>query len=122
MLTEKEFQQAAANGRALAVKCERCGRREVGVLEFCRACGSGELKIVELPATGRIVTYTVQMVAPEPVHGDAPHAVAVVEFEDGTKAMGRLERGPSQTSMPEIGRQVRVAPSSKGGLAFTLEG
>ncbi|MFQ5950587.1 MAG: Zn-ribbon domain-containing OB-fold protein, partial [Candidatus Geothermarchaeales archaeon] len=69
----------------LGAECAKCGSRVFSSTQVCRSCGSGLLAQVELPRTGRLITYTVIRYPPAPFVGEEPYAVGVIELDDGTR-------------------------------------
>jgi hypothetical protein len=61
---------------------------------------------VNLPETGKLVTYTIIHVAPSRFVDQAPYAVGIVEFEGGTRAMMQVVDIPEDKI--KIGMPVRI--------------
>jgi len=88
----------------LGTECGSCGTRFSSSTPVCRSCGSDSLKQVELPDTGRLITYTVIRYPPAPFIGEEPYTVGVIELDDGTRVLANL-RG---TEWEDADREQRV--------------
>ncbi len=76
--------------RLLGVECKKCGKRYYPPKAVCPACGSRELVDVELPKTGKLLTYTVIYTVPSGFKEYAPLVVGLIELDDGTKIFSSL--------------------------------
>jgi uncharacterized OB-fold protein len=68
--------------------------------------GDTEHEIVNLPNTGKILTYTVIRVAPSQWGDLSPYALAVVELTDGTRMFGQMT--DVDVEEVKIGMEVRI--------------
>ncbi len=104
----EKFIIAARRKNILAKKCSRCGHLMLVTVYCCEKCSSREYETLELEGKGRVVTYTIQAVAPEGFE-DAGSYAWVVFNVDGTdlRASGFLPGVISPSSLP-IGSSVRV--------------
>ena len=116
-LTVKDFQQSVAEGKLKGVQCNICGHKQVDILIFCPKCGKSDFKVIEFSSTGRVLTYTIQQVAPEPYLKEVPYAWAIIELDDGVRVTGWVPRIRSSVEL-SIGQRVRLAQSSKLGMLF----
>jgi uncharacterized OB-fold protein len=61
---------------------------------LCNNCLSTEFEWVELPKTGKLLTYTIIHVAPSQFQSMAPYAVGIVQLENGVKIPGMIKETP----------------------------
>jgi uncharacterized OB-fold protein len=104
----EKFIIAARRKKILAKKCSRCGHLMLSTVYCCDKCSSREYETLELEGTGKVVTYTIQAVAPEGFE-DAGSYAWVVFSVDGTdlRVSGFLPGVISPSALP-IGSSVRV--------------
>lgn len=67
--------------------CTKCGATYFPPRVVCSGCGCRQFETVNLPETGKLVTYTIIHVAPSRFVDQVPYAVGIVEFDGGTRAM-----------------------------------
>ena len=82
---------AAGEGRFLVKRCRACQRAHFYPRPFCPHCWSDD--VVWEEASGRATVYTWSVVHRNdlpPFHERLPYVVAVVELEEGPKAMTNL--------------------------------
>jgi uncharacterized OB-fold protein len=86
-LTEP-FWEAARQERLVAPRCTNCGTFRLPPSPYCFNCQHREVEWVDLPGTGKIVSYTVVR---HPLHPDladaCPYVSGVVDL-DGTQGAG----------------------------------
>jgi len=68
--------------------------------------GDTEQETVNLPLSGKVLTYTVIRTSPDQWKDLAPYALAIVELEDGTRMMGQLT--DCNVEEVSIGMEVRL--------------
>ncbi len=71
--------------RLEAAKCTKCGEIFFPPRLICSKCGHKEFENINLPDTGKIITYTVIRVAPSQFVDQAPFAIGIVELENGVR-------------------------------------
>ena len=116
-LLTPDIQQDAREGKFRAYHCKRCGHKRVDIQVFCSKCGGGDLGIIDIGGEGKVITYTIQQVAPEQFVNDVPYAWLVVELDEGMRVTGWM---PFITSPDDIkiGQRVRLAKSYRQGRVF----
>jgi uncharacterized OB-fold protein len=93
MVTEETqvFWDAAADGRLLVERCERCGHESFPPRGICRSCHARATAPVQITEPGVVYSYTVnhQRWLPDL---EVPFAVVLVEFpaHSGVRVVGRL--------------------------------
>lgn len=80
-----------AQKRLTGGKCKKCGKVHVPPRPLCDQCLSKDFEWVELPKTGKLLTYTVIHVAPVQFQSMAPYAVGIVQLENGVKIPGIIK-------------------------------
>lgn len=92
--TIEQFYRNIAMKKLTGGKCLKCGKIHVPPRSLCDRCLSKEFEWVELPGTGRLLTYTVIHVAPPQFQGMAPYAVGIVQLDNGVKIPGIIRDVP----------------------------
>jgi uncharacterized OB-fold protein len=76
--------------RLEAGKCAGCGFIAFPPRVICPTCGAREFERTRLAETGRLLTYTVIRVPPEPFEDQAPYAVGIAELDDGVRLTAQV--------------------------------
>lgn len=105
--TIEQFYKAISQKKLIGGKCRKCGKIHMPPRPLCDSCLSKEFDWVELPKTGKLLTYTVIHVAPTQFQTMAPYAVGIVQLENGVKIPGMIK----ETLLDKI----------KVGMPLTLE-
>lgn len=87
----EEFYKAISQKRLMGGKCKKCGKIHLPPRPLCDKCLSKEFEWLELPKTGKLLTYTVIHVAPPQFQGMAPYAVGIVQLEKSVKIPGIIK-------------------------------
>src|SRR5215831_10738305 len=105
----EKFIIAARRKKILTKKCSLCGHFMLPTVYCCDKCSSREYETLELEGTGKVVTYTVQAVAPEGFE-DAGSYAWIVFSVDGTdlRVSGFLPGVISPSALP-IGSSVMLS-------------
>ena len=72
------------------LRCNACGALDPGPRSFCPACHGAGMAAVDVPGTGRLVSWTTIRRAPTAFREQAPYHVAVVDLDAGVRITGRL--------------------------------
>ncbi len=115
--TFKEIREAVREGKIIGFKCRKCGHKSVTPMVYCFKCGGKDIERVELPSTGKVLTYTIQMVAPEQFINEVPYAWVIVELDDGTRVSGWIPFIDKPKDLP-IGQRVKMVKTYKPGIVF----
>jgi uncharacterized OB-fold protein len=99
------------------LRCASCGYLDTPSHAVCRACLSTNLQPVEVPAIGRIVSFTTIRRAPSRFRDQAPYHVAVVDLDAGPRVTGRLAAGPPALA---LGARVCALSAEPTDLLFTI--
>lgn len=116
-LSVKEFQEGIRQGKIVGCECARCGHKQIDIIGFCPACHSPDLKKVEFSNIGTVLTYTIQLVAPEQFLNEVPYAWAVIELDDGARLTGWIPFISKPSDLP-IGQRVTFKKSYLPGMVF----
>ena len=116
-LTVKEFQDGIREGKIEGYRCGDCGHKQIDIIDFCPSCHGSNLEKVEFAKEGKVVTYTIQQVAPEQFMNEVPYAWAIVELDDGPKVTGWIPFISNSSDLP-IGQRVRFKKSYLPGIVF----
>jgi uncharacterized OB-fold protein len=116
-LSVKEFQDGIRDGKIEGYKCRDCSHKQIDILEFCPACHGPNLEKVEFAKEGKVLTYTIQLVAPEQFMNEVPYAWAIVELDDGPKVTGWIPFISKSSDLP-MGQRVRFKKSYLPGIVF----
>jgi len=92
--TIEQFYKNISQKRLMGGKCRKCGKIHLPPRPLCDKCLSTEFEWVELPRTGRLLTYTIIYVAPTQFQNMAPYAVGIVQLENGVKIPGMIRDVP----------------------------
>jgi len=116
-LTIKEFQEGIHEGKIEGYRCTNCGHQQIDIMEFCPICHSAKLEKVEFSHFGSVVTYTIQLVAPEQFMNEVPYAWAIIQLDDGPKITGWIPFISRPEDLP-IGQRVVFKKSYLPGIVF----
>ena len=116
-LTIKEFQDDIREGKIEGYVCASCGHKQIDILVFCPKCGSSKLEKTEFAKEGKVITFTIQQVAPEQFLNEVPYAWAIVELVDGSKVTGWIPFIAKSSELP-INQRVRFKKSYLPGIVF----
>jgi uncharacterized OB-fold protein len=107
--SREKFAISANRGKIITNKCLRCGHIMVGTIYYCEKCHGSDLESIELEGTGKVVTYTIQAVAPEGFNDiGKPYAWVVFKIDNTTlKVSGILVGIKSPADLP-LGSKVKV--------------
>jgi len=88
--TIEQFYKHVSQGKLVGGKCRKCGKVHLPPRPLCDNCFSKDFEWVQLPKTGKLLTYTVIHVAPPQFQGMTPYAVGIVQLENGLKIPGMI--------------------------------
>ena len=92
--TIEQFYKNIGQKRLMGGKCRKCGKIHLPPRPLCDKCLSTEFEWVELPRTGKLLTYTIIHVAPTQFQNMTPYAVGIVQLENGVKIPGMIKDVP----------------------------
>jgi uncharacterized OB-fold protein len=92
--------------RLEAAKCKNCGFVAFPPRQVCPRCHSRSFETIVLADAGKVVTYTIIRVPPQPFSDQAPYAVGIVELDDGVRLTGQIVDCAFEEL--KIGRRVKI--------------
>jgi len=116
-LTIKAFQDSVHDGKIEGYVCGNCGHKFIDIIDFCPVCHSADLKMMEFAKDGKVLTYTIQFVAPEQFMNEVPYAWSVIQLDDGPRVTGWIPF-ISKASDLLVGQKVRFKKSYLPGIVF----
>ena len=109
--------EATKEGIIRAYKCTKCNNKGVAIQAFCKKCGNNKLTITEINNVGKVITYTIQTVAPDPFVNEVPYAWVIVELDNNVRITGWIPFVSSREDL-KIGDRVKLVKSYKPGMVF----
>ncbi len=104
----EKFIASANKGKILCNKCPKCGHIMLGTIYYCERCHASELQSTELDGSGKVVTYTIQAVAPEGFNEVGPYAWVIIRIDNtALKVSGILIGVKSPADLP-LASKVKV--------------
>ncbi len=76
--------------RLLGTRCKKCGKEAFPPVHVCKECGSTEVEEVEMPRTGKLVTYTILKEPAEGYRQFTPIYLGLVELDNGVRMLAQL--------------------------------
>jgi uncharacterized OB-fold protein len=116
-LLSNYIERSVSEGKVRAYRCRNCDHKQVDIQVFCSMCKSGNLELIDVKGTGRVLTFTIQQVAPEQFVNDVPYAWVIVELDEGVKVTGWIQFVSSKNDL-KIGQRVRIVKSYRQGRVF----
>ncbi|MBM3897584.1 MAG: nucleotide-binding protein [Thaumarchaeota archaeon] len=116
-LLSDDIQKSVSEGKVRAYRCRNCDHKQSDIQVFCSRCNSGNLELIDVKGAGKVLTYTIQQVAPEQFANDVPYAWAIVELQDGIRITGWIPFVASKNDL-KIGQTVRLVKSYRTGRVF----
>lgn len=108
MSAREKFIASAKKNKILANKCSHCGHTMLETVNYCEKCFGSKFEAIELEGIGKVVTYTIQAVAPEGFEDADSYAWVVFKVDNAPfRASGFLPRIASPKDLP-IGTTVKV--------------
>lgn len=116
-LTLKAQKDALRDGRIMGLECGACGERHFTPVVRCSK-GHDALRVKEYAKEGRVVSYTIQVVAPEAFLNEVPFAWVVVDLDGGGPRVSGWVPFIAKPDELAIGQRVKFTPSYKPGMVF----
>ena len=115
--SRERFILSANKGDILANKCIKCGHVMLETVYFCEKCFGSKFESVEYEGKGKVVTYTIQSVAPEGFEDAGSYAWVVFKVDGAQfRTSGFLSGVKTPADLP-IGSGVKVTGfDAKHGL------
>lgn len=116
-LTLKRQKDAMRDGKILGLECAECHERHFTPTVRCTK-GHAALQEKEFQTTGKVLTYTIQVVAPDNFINEVPFAWAIIELDGGGPRVSGWIPYVSKAGDLSTGQRVKFTPSYKPGMMF----
>jgi uncharacterized OB-fold protein len=83
------FFENLRQGKLTTIKCKNCGHTSWPPEAICPACLSEDIEYVEMPKTGKVYAFSVQVGALPPQF-KAPLIHAIVDFDNGIRVLSSI--------------------------------
>ncbi len=113
----RDIFEATRDGKIRAYECTECNNQGVAVQAFCEKCGNNKLTSKEIGNVGKVITFTIQTVAPDPFVNEVPYAWVIVELDNNVRITGWIPFISSREDL-KIGDKVKLVKSYKPGMVF----
>ena len=96
MSVPRYWREIPTHFRLLGSECEECGKKFIPVRKVCPFCGSRNIREIEMPKTGKVITFSIVRIA--------PYAIALVELDNGARVLSQI----TDCSVDEVRIGMRV--------------
>lgn len=107
-------------GKVMATRCTKCDASYFPPRMDCPKCIDSKVEWFEVNKNGKLATYTVVNYGPSGFENDAPYTLALVDFGDGIKMLGRLNRDIAESDI-KVGMEVKVVAIKLPGDKVSYE-
>ncbi|MDP2718234.1 MAG: Zn-ribbon domain-containing OB-fold protein [Dehalococcoidia bacterium] len=87
-----DFINYLEKGQVSATRCKKCGRVYFPPRVQCADDLTTEVEWTSLSESGTLLTFTQVNYGPSGFENDTPYTLAVVEFDEGIRVFGRLDK------------------------------
>src|ERR687893_1108998 len=108
MSAREKFIASAKKNKILANKCSHCGHTMLETVNYCEKCFGSKFEAIELEGIGKVVTYTIQAVAPEGFEDANSYAWVIFKLDDGDINVSGFLPGISSPSDLPLGSKIKV--------------
>ena len=115
-----DFVTYLEQGKVMATKCRKCGAIYFPPKMDCPKCLLSDVEWFEIGGKGRLATYTVVNYGPTGFEDDAPYILAIGDFGDGIKILGRLSRDINEADI-KLDMALKVIPVKLPGDRIAYE-
>ena len=115
-----KFVDLLSEGKVEGTVCKKCGAKYFPPRADCAACFSAEMDWFEMPAKGKLETFTTAYYAPFGFEADPPYTMGVVDFGD-IKLFARIAKDVSVDDV-QVGMDVgiRTLKYDDGQVSFEI--
>ncbi len=117
VMSMKQQTDKMRDGELWGLHCNACDFDQFTPMVRCTQCQSRDIEAKQFSSSGKVVSYTIQNVAPEIFMNEVPYAFAIIELEDGPKVSGWVPFISRPADLP-IGSTLKFSPSYKPGIMF----
>jgi uncharacterized protein len=121
MTKTAKFVDFLAEGKIEGTVCKKCATKFFPPRSDCSTCFSKDMDWFEMPAKGKLETFTTALYAPFGFEADPPYTMGVVLFDDGMKLFARLAKDIPAEEV-KVGMAVTVRPLAyeDGQMSFEI--
>jgi uncharacterized protein len=107
--TRERFIASANKGKILANRCLKCEHVMLETIYYCEKCHNDKFDVIEFEGIGKVVTYTIQTVAPQGFENSGSYAWVIFKIDNAPfRTSGFLKGIISPKDLP-IGAKVKVS-------------
>jgi uncharacterized OB-fold protein len=92
--------------RMIGNKCEKCQTQFFPPVNICRGCKSIDLKQVEMPAIGKVLSYTLQKESVAGFEEQEPMIFGLIELSNGVRLVAQIVDFPYESL--KVGSRVKA--------------
>ncbi|VFJ14176.1 conserved protein of unknown function [Candidatus Nitrosocosmicus franklandus] len=106
--TRERFIEFAKKGEILLNQCTKCKNIMLETVYYCDKCFSNSFKHISYSGKGRVITYTIQSVAPEGFEDVNSYAWVIFKLDNCDVNVSGFLPGVSNPSDLPLGSKVKV--------------
>ena len=109
-------------GRVMTTRCRRCHNITFPPKKDCPRCRSSEVEWVEIKEIGKLNAFTTVQYGPAGFEDKVPYTLAVVEFPNGIKIFGEIDKRIPDNDI-KMGMNLKVVPVkiSENRISYQFE-
>ncbi|MGC8605394.1 MAG: Zn-ribbon domain-containing OB-fold protein, partial [Desulfomonilaceae bacterium] len=88
----ERFVDLLKEGKVCGTICKSCGVKFFPPRSDCNFCMGDQMEWFDIAGEGVLITFTKAMYAPAGFENQVPYTLGVVQFADGVKVFGRLDK------------------------------
>ena len=118
-LLTPDVSQAIRDGTITGYECNACNTKGLNIQVYCPNCHSSKINKIVIDGVGKIISYTIQTIAPDPFINEVPYAWAVIELDgdSGLRISGFLPNIATPEDLP-IGTPAEIAGFDERGIVL----
>jgi uncharacterized OB-fold protein len=90
MFPSRIWRESRHRYRLEAGRCRKCGKIVFPCRLICPECGYRDFEKINLPDSGKLLTYSVIRVAPSQFTDQAPYAIGIAELDNGVRLLAQI--------------------------------
>ncbi|MBA3976815.1 MAG: OB-fold domain-containing protein [Nitrosopumilus sp.] len=117
--SREQFIEYAKTGKILINQCVKCNNLLLETMYYCNECFSNSFKQVSYTGTGKVVTFTIQSIAPEGFEDVNSYAWVVFKLDECRLNVSGFLPGISSPNDLPLGTPIKVIDfNDKHGLVL----